>query len=431
MAESLAQRVERLERLIHGEEVAPIENFITVTPSGGTASELGMKWQGQWDRESGYTLEDVVRFKGKSYVNIQAVPAIVGITGLGPQPGAFKINNWFFPGGRVKPMGRIAPGEAFGGLLTKTDPKFEEYNVIVEDPEHPGPPFFVAHVWEFWVPESEKKTRIINFGVHTGHGEFNVKGIVHATIGDDGAFNPTSSMTNEAGELTAAKMILDKATAFKEGGHERYYLIVYGGTWQEDKPLPEQKLHNDLPLPYELIPDAGVIVEGPGNINPSVDLEHWEVLDENAAAEGGTSTVNPTSVYDTVTLPNKAPGAIEKIAVATVEEDKNAWWDSEHKRYNPRTAGWYAIHAYYTDTVAALPAGGVVDIGVSMNGTGTLPNYAASTARLESSNGTYGIQGGGTWYAKANGTTDYFEVYGNSSDAGRKGRVKLVAYPLG
>lgn len=255
-----------------------IPNTFFVTPEGTKGEGSGMVWAGPWDRETAYAVNEVVRFKGKTYICIQATLAVVGITGLGPSPGAFKAEHWFLPKGRIKPVGRISASEEIVGTLHSTDPKFEEYDATVKDPEHPTvEPTWVAHAWEFWVKEPQVKTTITGFGAYAGHAFYSVRGIVHATIGIDSAGpQRKANMPNEAGTMTEGLMELP-AGAFKTGGNERYYLIVWGGTWQEDKPLPEQKLHVTLPLPYALTPGAG-IVSGAGNTRPDLDFEHWELV---------------------------------------------------------------------------------------------------------------------------------------------------------
>lgn len=235
-----------------------------------------MSWKGQWDRESGYAPGATVRFKGHAYVCFEGVNETAGITGTGPAPKGSPVEHWEYPGGRPLPMGRIAPSEEFGGILRLTDPTFKQFDFSEGDPEHPGPATWRAHAWEFWVKEVQQKTTMIGFGSSGTHARYHFPGVTHGTIATDNGRQTSAIKENTAGEFTEGLFELPSG-ATKVGVNERYYLIVWGGTWQEDEPLPKQKLHITLPLPYVLTPGAG-IVAGPGNKTPPEDFEHWALV---------------------------------------------------------------------------------------------------------------------------------------------------------
>jgi hypothetical protein len=92
-----------------------------------------------------------------------------------------------------------------------------------------------------------------------------------------------------------------------------------------------------------------------------------------------------------------------KIPVDTVEEDAWGWWDSTNNRWIPRTAGLYEFSARveYNDGT-----GGVYGaVAISKNGT-----RVASTRWSNSDPSNFG--GTVTTRVRANGTTDYFEMWG-------------------
>lgn len=235
-----------------------------------------MSWKGQWNREGAYAIGATVRYEGHTYVCIEPIAAVVGITGLGPPAEASGPAHWKFPGGRPAPVGRIAGGQQFGGTLRKTTPGFEQFDTNIEDPEHPGKIVQRADAWEFWVKEPHVKSTCVGFGVAGPNGRFKYPGLLHATIGNDSGKQFKAEMCNTNGEMTEALFELPEG-ATKSGGNERYYLIVWGSVWQETGALPNQKDHTTLPLPYALTPGAG-IVSGAGSPPPPEDFEHWALV---------------------------------------------------------------------------------------------------------------------------------------------------------
>jgi hypothetical protein len=134
-------------------------------------------------------------------------------------------------------------------------------------------------------------------------------------------------------------------------------------------------------------------------------------------------------VQSAVTLPNGAGGTTAKIAVTTVETDELKWWNTTNKRWIPQQAGFYMVGGFFVASVGVTTTN-FIDLLVTKNG-GSVAPFGAFRMEKGSAAGTVGIQGGFSYPLLMNGTTDYIELWGNSTMAATTGTATLWAYPIG
>jgi hypothetical protein len=152
------------------------------------------------------------------------------------------------------------------------------------------------------------------------------------------------------------------------------------------------------------------------------DGTNWNII-------GGEPSPGILKVHGSVVMPHNAPGTLSKIEINTVDSDVMGWWNPLTHRYTPQTSGFYNIGVSYVDSVTALASGLAIDLGIFKNGA-SLPAKSDLPVRIESSNSALGAQGTGSWLVEMNGTTDYIEVWGNSTEASKTGDIGLWAVPV-
>lgn len=278
----LPTRVDALERRLAAlegrEPIVPdtiaVPNVYYVTPEGtkkeGEAG--GMIWTGPWDRESGYELQDVVRFKGKTYVCIEPVNAIAGLLGEGPPPTGSPVTNFELPAGKkVAPLGQLISGEEVGGSLTRHSAELTNSNFF---------PFtgWRADVWQVMLTKEAVEEPVTFTGFPEGGlpgtlGSFRVYGADDSgrqrTLSGSGAF--------AKGEFKEAEWHKAFPLAQEIGGAYRIYIVVYGGVW-EHTVAGKSVIQSTLPLPYSFTATGTGIQSSAGNPSPAVDFEHWSLV---------------------------------------------------------------------------------------------------------------------------------------------------------
>lgn len=172
-----------------------------------------------------------------------------------------------------------------------------------------------------------------------------------------------------------------------------------------------------------------------GNLLPTTGLSGFGLAVHRAASTGAGTAAGWINIgerlkpkvmlaHNEITMPNKAAGEFQKLALGVeAEVDTEAWWVKAENHWVPKVPGFYIAGAIFTGTVGAA-AGTFVDIGVGRNDTEVA---FEAPARLESSIGTVGVQGDMTGLFLLNGTTDSLCAIGNSTMAAHKGFVTLWA----
>jgi hypothetical protein len=257
----LSDRVDELERQLAELRDAPQDTIGSTTTefinAKGEVESVqqpgGMTWIGHWRSNEGYELENVVRYKAKSYVCIQPVPVFP--RGLGPGVKKLQLG----PADTVlPPLDLLTTGIGFGGALEITD--------------------------QYW-----------NSG---GEGEViggNVKGQCWQINAESAAAKLTIPppalglgllcfMEVYCSQLDAKGRNLPLATGnfkeFKELKLEKltpHYVIVWGG--ETEKIIGGKIVRvNELPLAYELAVSGGEFTGLAGNPPPPNDPTHWALL---------------------------------------------------------------------------------------------------------------------------------------------------------
>lgn len=233
MVQDLQSRIGELES--HPpESFAPINTYY-INPEGKTinttsAAANAMTWEGQWDRESAYTVGDVVRWNKKLYIAISDVPEFVA-PGLGPGPHGIGEEKGLW--GPLPPLGRIVEEEA-GGLLEETHTPY-----YAKSKENPVPS---PQVWEF----------------RSGEGFITLPQPapgIHMDVYNDNNVRILGNFTKFVGNLLAPYGT----------GSGVFYLVV----WQNETPLP---------IEYNLNLTGTAIISTEGNKNPATAPNQWSPI---------------------------------------------------------------------------------------------------------------------------------------------------------
>ena len=90
------------------------------------------------------------------------------------------------------------------------------------------------------------------------------------------------------------------------------------------------------------------------------------------------------------------------VVFQTEEYDVNGWYDTSNGRFTPQIAGYYLLGCFlYFDTISS----GYWQVRLAVNG-----NYSSELILREPTDHTSYPRQGASVIAKANGTTDYFQI---------------------
>jgi hypothetical protein len=372
----LSDRVEQLAQELDELRNTP-QDTIGTTNTYLMKTITGMNWLGGWNREDAYEPENVVRYKGRSYVNIAPVPAFPAPGILPPPKGSFAATQLAnFPQNATAISQYIDEAEEIEDLLLPTSVRL--------------PTTFsgqsVGKLYQFRTPNGAKVSLPADPEVLPEHW------VCHYEL------------YNSNGER-----LLGNAPSIKEfavvGGADPTLFFLLVIAVNENGPMPIT-----APVPYLLkLTSSGGFTNEPGNAPPSSDPTHWALISGAAS----TSTATTTEVKGELVLPAGGPGVLAKLEPNVTDWDVSGWWNPATHRYTPGLAGIYSVSVAFQG-LETVPSGGWTDVAASKNGTSLGNIYA----RNMSSSASAGPEGGCTGYVNMNGSTDFLEVWGGAHTGG-------------
>jgi hypothetical protein len=298
---------EKLHRVSPSNFLSPamlsLEKGATPPPPG----TVGITFGGFWDREEGYLENVTVIYKGRTYINIVAVPPFVN--SLGPDlTFDFLHQEPAPPNTTLSPKGLIVPGYSPSDIILRGDPRWQDGNNKVETTQG----HVKAQMWELIQSSPGGLIKVVgktsggelNLGLHGGLALYEDPETGLLVKRTYGLGNPFLQNKHEPGTMKAcfATDILngEGLTAYgilwdgpelepeqdstgvntKQYFEEhpapthRFYIIVSGATKHLPGP-PFGEVAQTLPWAYELETEIENLVAEPGNLPPNVDLEHW------------------------------------------------------------------------------------------------------------------------------------------------------------